>query len=102
MGVISQLVIDVMQPDGFAPDQTMDDALAAVMNRLGGELQHAGVFSSPTVTAINRATALFSDGVGTATPPSIIPPPPPPAGGVLKIGTTGIPTSNMDRNYCDA
>jgi hypothetical protein len=96
LGGISQLVIDFMQPDGFAPGQAMDDALAAVINRLGGELQQAGVFSSATVSAIDRAKALFSDGVGTTTPPSIIPPPPPPAGGVLKIGTAGIPTSNMN------
>jgi hypothetical protein len=89
-------VIDFMQPDGFAPNQAMDDSLAAVINRLGGELQQAGVFSSATVSAIDRAKLLFSDGVGTTTPPSIIPPPPPPPGGVLKIGTTGIPTSNMD------
>ncbi len=91
LGDISQLVIDSMQPDGWAPGQTMDDALTAVMSRLGGELQQAGVFSGPTASAIDRAKLLFSDGVGTTSPPPIIPPPPIPAGGVLKIGTTGIP-----------
>jgi hypothetical protein len=95
LGDISQLVIDAKQPDGWAPNQTMDEALAAVMSRLGGELQQAGLFSSGTVSAIARATKLFSDGVGTTTPPSIIPPPPAPTAGVLKIGTTGIPNDNM-------
>ena len=87
LGAFSQLVINHMQKGQEAAGQTMDDALATVLNTLGNEVKQTGGFSVTSLGEIKTAQTMFTSTGGTTTP-VLGPPVVIPAGGVLKLGTT--------------
>lgn len=84
-GTFSQLI-----NNNKGASETLDDALARLIGKMGGELENEGKLSTDSTVMINGAISSFNTGTANVTGTTIVTLPTPTAG-LLHLATVGVP-----------